>query len=84
MPGYDSEFTAIKHVAVKLGVSAEALRRWWWKAEVDAGSRVGVTTSESAELKRLKREVAELKRANEILKTASAFFAAELDRPTTK
>lgn len=84
LPDHESEFAAIKHVAVKLGVSAEALRRWQRQAEIDVGSRVGVSTSESAELKRLKRENAELKRANEILRTASAFFAAELDRPTTR
>jgi len=51
------------------------------QAQVDSGSRAGTTTEESAELKRLKRENAELRRANSILKTASAFFAAELDRP---
>jgi transposase len=51
---------------------------------VDAGLVPGVTSEESAELKRLRRENAELKRANEILRTASAFFAAELDRPTTR
>jgi len=52
------------------------------QAEVDHGTRVGVTTEESVELKRLKREIAELRRANSILKAASAFFAAELDRPS--
>ena len=51
------------------------------QGQVDSGSRAGTTTEESAELKRLKRENAELRRANSILKTASAFFAAELDRP---
>jgi transposase len=51
------------------------------QAEVDAGQRVGVSSEEHAEIKRLKREVAELRRANEILKAASVFFAAELDRP---
>jgi transposase len=52
------------------------------QAEVDAGTRPGTTTEESAEVKRLRRENAELKRANAILKAASAFFAAELDRPS--
>jgi transposase len=61
--------------------SAETLRKWVRQAEVDAGARPGVSSEESAELKRLRRENAELKRANEILKAASAFFAAELDRP---
>ncbi|KAY22851.1 transposase, partial [Mycobacterium tuberculosis M1270] len=51
------------------------------QAQVDAGARPGTTTEESAELKRLRRDNAELRRANAILKTASAFFAAELDRP---
>jgi transposase len=68
-------------VAVKLGVSAETVRKWVRWAEVDVGTRPGVTSEESAELKRLRRENAELRRANEILKSASAFFAAELDRP---
>ncbi len=66
----------------KLGVgSAETLRKWVRQAEVDAGQRSGISSEESAEIKRLKRENAELRRANEILKAASAFFAAELDRP---
>lgn len=79
-----SQYVVIREVAPKLGVAAESLRRWCVKSEVDAGKRPGVTTSESLELRRLKRENAELRRANEILKTASAFFAAELDRPTTR
>jgi transposase len=54
------------------------------QAEVDGGERAGQTSDESAELRRLKRENAELRRANEILKAASAFFAAELDRPSTR
>jgi transposase len=61
-------------VAVKLGVSAETVRKWVRRAELDVGTRPGVTSEESA-------ENAELRRANEILKSASAFFAAELDRP---
>jgi transposase len=68
-------------VAAKLGVSAETVRKWVRRAEVDAGARPGTTSEESAELRRLRRENAELRRANEILKSASAFFAAELDRP---
>ena len=60
----------------------ETVRKWVRQAEVDAGARPGVTSEESAELKRLKRENAELRRANAILKAASAFFAAELDRPS--
>lgn len=79
-----SEFEAIKSVASKLGVAEESVRRWRRIAQVDAGERVGTTSAEHAEIRKLKREVAELRRANEILKSASAFFAAELDRPVTK
>ena len=79
-----SEFEAIKSVASKLGISEESVRRWRRKAQVDAGERPGVTSSEHAEIRKLRREVAELRRANEVLKSASAFFAAELDRPATK
>jgi len=83
-PEYPSDWPAICAVAGKLGIgSAETLRKWVRQAEVDAGQRPGVTTEESAEIRRLKRENAELRRANEILKAASAFFAAELDRPQT-
>src|ERR1700710_1941514 len=79
---HESEWAAISEVARLLGVGcAETVRKWVRQAQVDSGSRVGTTTEESAELKRLKRENAELRRANSILKTASAFFAAELDRP---
>ena len=79
-----SEFEAIKSVAGKLGISEESVRRWRRKSQVDAGERPGTTSSEHTEIRKLKREVAELRRANEILKSASAFFAAELDRPATK
>ena len=79
---YSSEFEAIRSIAKKLGIgSPETLRKWVRQAEVDGGVRVGRTTEELAEIRELKREVAELRRANEILKSASAFFAAELDRP---
>lgn len=81
-PDYPSDWPAICAVAQRLGIgSAETLRKWVRQAEVDAGTRPGVGSGESAEIKRLKRENAELRRANEILKAASAFFAAELDRP---
>jgi transposase len=81
-PNYPSEFEAIRAVAQKLGIgSAETLRKWVRRAEIDTGARPGVSSEETAEIKRLRRENAELKRANEILRTASAFFAAELDRP---
>ena len=79
---YPSEWAAISAVTAKLGIaSTETLRRWIRRAEVDGGTRPGVTSEEHAEIRRLKRENAELRRANEILKAASAFFAAELDRP---
>jgi transposase len=82
---YESEYDAIRSIAAKLGIgSAESLRKWVRQAEVDAGARPGVSSDESVELRRLRRENAELKRANEILKAASAFFAAELDRPTPR
>jgi transposase len=79
---YPSEYEAIRSIAAKLGiVSPESLRKWVRQAEVDGGVRVGKTTEEIAEIRDLKKEVAELRRGNEILKRASAFFAAELDRP---
>jgi transposase len=84
IPEHDTEYAAIRHVGSKLGVGPETLRKWRRRAEIDAGTRPGVTSDELAEIKRLKRENAELRRANEILKAASAFFAAELDRPTTR
>jgi transposase len=78
-PSYESDWPAITAVAQKLGIgSAETLRKWVRQAEVDGGQRPGVTSDDSAELGRLRRENAELRRANEILKTASAFFASEL------
>lgn len=81
-PQHGSQWAAITAVADKLGVGApETVRTWVRRAEVDAGKRPGVTTEEAEELKRLKREVAELRRANEILKAAAIFFGAELDRP---
>ena len=81
-PEYPSDWPAIVAVANRLGIgSAETLRKWVRQAEVDGGTRPGVTSEESAELRKLRAEVRELRRANEILKAASAFFAAELDRP---
>lgn len=68
----------------KLGISPYTLRGWSRQARRDAGVEEGPTSADLEELKRLRREVKELKRANEILKSASEFFAAELDRPTTK
>lgn len=80
---HETEWSAMNRVAELLGVgSAETVRKWVRQAQVDAGARAGVTTEEAAEVKRLRRENAELRRANSILKSASAFFAAELDRPS--
>jgi transposase len=79
---YPTEFQAIRSIAGKLGIgSPETLRKWVRQAEIDGGARTGKTSAEIAEIRELKKEVAELRRANEILKRASAFFAAELDRP---
>ncbi len=76
-----SKAGAIQRVAAQLGIHPESLRQWVKRAEVDEGARPGVTTAEAQRIAELERENRELKRANEILKTASAFFAAaELDR----
>ena len=78
---YDSEWAAMGSIAAKIGCTAETLRKWVRQAERDAGRRPGLTTDEKQRLKDLERENRELKRANEILRKASAFFAqAELDR----
>jgi len=80
---HDSDWAAMAKVAELLGVGTpETVRKWVRQAQVDDGQRPGTTTSESDEIKRLKRENAELKRANGILKAAAAFFGAELDRPS--
>ena len=80
---YETQWAAIRSIAEKIGCSAEALRTWVRRAERDAGQRPGLTTDERERLKTLERENRELKRANEILRKASAYFAqAELDRPT--
>ena len=73
---YGSEFEAIRSIAAKLGIgSAETLRRWVRRAEIDSGARPGLTTAEHEKIKALQRENAELRRANEILKAAAAFFS---------
>ena len=80
---YESQWAAIRAFAEKLGCSAETLRSWVRRTERDAGQRPGLTTDERERLKALERENRELKRANEILRKASAYFAqAELDRPS--
>ncbi len=78
---YGSEWEAIRSIAGKLGCSAETLRKWVRQTEVDSGVRGGLTSEEQARIKDLERENRELRRANEILRKASAYFAqAELDR----
>ena len=80
-PEHGSQWAAIQAIAAKLGCSAETLRKWARRAERDSGQRPGLTSSERERLLVLERENRELKRANEILRKASAFFAqAELDR----
>ena len=86
---YGSQWEAMCSIAEKLGGAgrgpkAETLRLWVRQAEKDTGRRPGATTDELAELKRLKRENAELRRANDILKAAAHFFGAELDRQSKK
>ncbi|MER5699002.1 transposase [Streptomyces mirabilis] len=81
---YKTESAAIRSIGAKLDIGLESLRNWARQAEVDAGARTGTTTEESAQLKALRKEVAELKRTNETLKAAASFFAAELDRPHTR
>jgi transposase len=73
---------AIKRVADQLGIHPEALRTWVRQAEIDGGVRPGITTDDATRIAELERENRELRRANTILRQASAFFAAELDRPS--
>jgi len=80
-PEHPTQWAAITSIAAKLGCTAETLRRWVRQAERDSGQRGGLTTDERQRFKELERENRELKRANEILQTASAYFAkAALDR----
>lgn len=82
---HKSQWAAIESIAAKLGCIAEPLRRWVRQAERDAGKRPGPTTAEQQRIKELEREVRELRKTNEILTLASAYFAqATLDRHTRK
>jgi transposase len=81
---YPSQWKAIQSIAEKLDIHKESLRVWVRRAEVDGGQRPGLTTDERARMRELEREVKELRRANEILKAASAFFGAELDRQSRR
>ena len=76
----DSQWAAICSISAKLGMTSETLRRWVRQAEIDEGRRAGLSTDERERLNELERENRELRRANEILKSAAALFGAELDR----
>lgn len=80
-PSHPTVMSAARHVAGLLGMSPETLRLWQRQAEVDEGAQPGVTTEAAQRIKQLEKEVSELRKANEILKAASVFFAKELDRP---
>ena len=77
---HESQWAAICSISTKLGMTSETLRRWVRQAEIDQGRRAGLSTDERERLNELERENRELRRANEILKSAAAFFGAELDR----
>jgi transposase len=81
---YSSEWAALTSVASKFGMAPETLRTWVHRAQIDGGLRPGLTTDERQRLKELEREVRDLRRANEILKDASIFFATELDGRTKR
>ena len=84
-PDFATRADCAQHIASLLGIgSHETVQNWVRQSEVDGGQRTGVTTDDLEELRRLRRENAELRRANGILKAASAFFAAELDRPQNR
>jgi transposase len=76
-----SDYGTVKRVAGQLGYGIESVRSWVRQADIDEGVSAGTTTAEAQRVKALEQEVRELRRANAILKSASAFFAAELDRP---
>lgn len=76
---YDTQWEAIKAISAKLNVSTETVRKWVRQAETDKGERPGTTSADQQKIRELQREVKELRRANEILKAASTFFARELD-----
>jgi transposase len=77
-----TEHGTVKRVAEQLGYGVESVRKWVAQADIDGGEKPGVTTAEAERVKALEQENRELRRANEILRRASAFFAAELDRPS--
>lgn len=80
----DAKQGAIQRVAEQLGINPETLRGWVRQVEIDQGGRPGTTSADAERIAMLQSENRELRRANHILKTSAAFFAAELDRPTTR
>lgn len=80
----ETKHGAINRVAEQLGMHPETLRNWVRQAEIDGGTRPGTTTSDAERIAKLEQENRELRRTNHILRTASAFFASELDRPTNR
>ena len=83
-PGGSSINGACRRVGEQLGINGDTLRNWVKQARVDVGKQPGTTTADATRIVELEREVRELRRANAILKSAAAFFAAELDRPSTR
>lgn len=81
---HSSDFAAAGHVAGRLGVDPETLRLWKKRADIDAGSEPGTSSEAQLEIKRLKKQIVELEKANEILRSASVFFATELGRPSSR
>ena len=79
-----SDFAATNHVAGRLGVNPETLWLWKKRVDVDAGQAPGTSSEAQVKIKRLKKQIAELKKANEILRSASVFFATELGRPSSR
>lgn len=77
----EERWGVVARIARQLGIGEQTLRNWVRQAEIDVGSRQGVTTEDKGRIAELEKELRELRRANAILKSASAFFAAELDRP---
>ncbi len=84
LPDHPNPTGAVRHVAALLGIGDEALRTWYRQAQIDTGAKPGVSSDIAEENRRLRRENAELRKANEVLKAASIFFAKELDHPRTK
>ena len=83
-PDHLSDFAAASHVAGRLGVNPETLRLWKKRADIDAGSEPGTTSEAQVEIKRVKKQIVELEKANEILRSASVFFATELGRTSSR